>query len=149
MKSILILSLLTGLFSCSGYYHIKKAEKHVKKAELKGVTPTRDTTYINTSDTTIQIDTLDNYIQITKTIRDTVYIEGKTVYIAKSRAEVRQEQKTERTKLRQENKTKRKEVKQKAKTERKEKRKKVWFVWILIGFGLAHLLRFASKHLWK
>ncbi|QCZ35022.1 hypothetical protein D8Z79_025840 (plasmid) [Escherichia fergusonii] len=102
----------------------KKAEKHVKKAELKGITPTRDTTYINTSDTTIQIDTLDNYIQITKTIRDTVYIEGKTVYIAKSRAEVRQEQKTERTKLRQENKTKRKEVKQKAKTERKEKRKK-------------------------
>ena len=144
MKTILILSLLTGLFSCSGYYHIKKAEKHVKKAELKGVTPTRDTTYINTSDTTIQIDTLDNYIQITKTIRDTVYIEGKTVYIAKSRAEVRQEQKTERTKLRQENKTKRKEVKQKAKTERKRKRK---FLTILFLIGM--LLGASIMHLWN
>lgn len=144
MKSILILSLLTGLFSCSGYYHIKKAEKHVKKAELKGVTPTRDTTYINTSDTTIQIDTLDNYIQITKTIRDTVRIEGKTVYIAKSRAEVRQEQKTERTKLRQENKTKRKEVKQKAKTERKRKRK---FLTILFLIGM--LLGASIMHLWN
>ena len=148
MKTILILSLLTGLFSCSGYYHIKKAEKHVKKAELKGITPTRDTTYINTSDTTIQIDTLDNYIQITKTIRDTVYIEGKTVYIAKSRAEVRQEQKTERTKLRQENKTKRKEVKQKAKTERKENRKFIWiwFVLAVIGWGIVIYKKFKNRN---
>ena len=148
MKTILILSLLTGLFSCSGHYHIKKAEKHVEKAELKGVTPTRDTTYINTSDTTIQIDTLDNYIQITKTIRDTVYIEGKTVYIAKSRAEVRQEQKTERTKLRQENKTKRKEVKQKAKTERKENRKFIWiwFVLAVIGWGIVIYKKFKNRN---
>lgn len=138
MKAIVILSLLTGLFSCSGYYHIKKAEKHAHKAESKGVTPTRDTTYVNTSDTTIQIDTLDNYIQITKTIRDTLYIQGETVYIAKSRTEVRQEQKTERTKVRQQAKTKRKEVKQKAKTERKEKRKFIWiwFVLAVIGWGI-------------
>ena len=148
MKYILILSLLTGLFSCSGYYHIKKAEKHVKKAELKGITPTRDTTYINTSDTTIQIDTLDNYIQITKTIRDTVYIEGKTVYIAKSRAEVRQEQKTERTKVRQEAKTERKANKQAEKTKRKEKkRRSLWWLWLLIGGGVTLIVQRKIK-LW-
>ena len=134
MKYILILSLLTGLFSCSGYYHIKKAEKHVQKAENKGVTPTRDTTYINTSDTTIQIDTLDNYIRITKTIRDTIKAECKTVYIAKSRTEARQEQRTERTKVRQQAKTERKANKQAEKTKRKEKKRRSWWwLWLLIG----------------
>jgi len=137
MKIIVILSLLTGLFSCSGYYHIKKAEKHVQKAENKGVTPTRDTTYLVTSDTLTEIDTIDNYIRVTKTIRDTVYIEGKTVYVAKSRAEVRQEQKTERTKVRQEAKTKRKISKRENKTARKQNKKRsLWWLWLLAGCGI-------------
>ena len=136
---IFILSLFTGLFSCSGHYHIKKAEKHTQKAINKGVKPTSDTTYIVTSDTLTEIDTVDNYIRITKTIRDTIKAECKTVYIAKSRAEVRQEQKTERTKIRQEAKTERKRIKQDAKTRRKQvkqdaktERKKSFHWWIIV-----------------
>lgn len=134
MKYIIILSLLAGLFSCSGYYHIKRAEKHTQKAINKGITPTSDTTYVTTSDTLTQIDTVDNYIRITKTIRDTVKAKCKNVYIAKSRAEVRQEQKTERTKVRQQAKTIRKENKQAEKTKRKEKKRRSWWwLWLLIG----------------
>ena len=148
MKYIIILSLLAGLFSCSGYYHIKKAEKHTQKAINKGITPTRDTTYLVTSDTLTEIDTIDNYIRITQTIRDTVYIEGKTVYVAKSRAEVRQEQKTERTKIRQEAKTERKANKQAEKTKRKEKKRRVWWwLWLLIGSGVTLIVQRKIK-LW-
>ena len=142
MKYILILSLFTGLLSCSGYYHIKKANKHVIKAAQKGVLPERDTTIINVSDTTVQIDTVDNYIRITKTIRDTVYIEGQTVYIAKSRAEVRQDGRTSRAKIRKESrdnkqkaKTERKANKQAEKTKRKEKKRRpLWWFWFILGF---------------
>lgn len=148
MKTILILSLLTGLFSCSGYYHIKKAEKHTQKAIAKGVTVETDTTYITKSDTLTEIDTVDNYIRITQRIKDTVYIQGNTTYIAKSRAEVRQEQKTERTKVRQDAKTKRKDVKQKAKTERKENRKFIWiwFVLAVIGWGIVIYKKFKNRN---
>jgi len=116
MKYILLLFLLT---SCTAYQHLKKAEKHTQKAIAKGATIEKDTLQIATSDTVTDVDTLDNYIRVTKTIRDTLYIQGNTTYIAKSRTEVRQEQKTERTKIRQDAKTERKEVKAKAKTERK------------------------------
>lgn len=112
MKYILLLFLLT---SCTAYQHLKKAEKHTQKAIAKGATIQRDTLRIAISDTVTDIDTLDNYIRVTKTIRDTLYIQGNTTYIAKSRTEVRQEQKTERKKIKEENKTQRKQVKQKRK----------------------------------
>lgn len=148
MKYLTITALLLGLFSCSGYYHIKKAEKHTQKAINKGVKPTSDTTYIVTSDTLTEIDTVDNYIRITKTIRDTIKAECETVYIAKSRAEVRQEQKTERTKVRQEAKTERKANKQAEKTKRKEKkRRSLWWLWLLIGGGVTLIVQRKIK-LW-
>lgn len=112
MKYILLLFLLT---SCTAYQHLKKAEKHTQKAIAKGATIQRDTLQIATSDTVTDVDTLDNYIRVTKTIRDTLYIQGNTTYIAKSKVEVRQEQKTERKKIKEENKTQRKQVKQKRK----------------------------------
>lgn len=112
MKYILLLFLLT---SCTAYQHLKKAEKHTQRAIAKGATIQRDTLQIATSDTVTDVDTLDNYIRVTKTIRDTLYIQGNTTYIAKSKVEVRQEQKTERKKIKEENKTQRKQVKQKRK----------------------------------
>lgn len=112
MKYILLLFLLT---SCTAYQHLKKAEKHTQKAIAKGATIEKDTLQIATSDTVTDVDTLDNYIRVTKTIRDTLYIQGNTTYIAKSKVEVRQEQKTERKKIKEENKTQRKQVKQKRK----------------------------------
>ena len=112
MKYILLLFLLT---SCTAYQHLKKAEKHTQKAIAKGATIEKDTLQIAISDTVTHVDTLDNYIRVTKTIRDTLYIQGNTTYIAKSKVEVRQEQKTERKKIKEENKTQRKQVKQKRK----------------------------------
>ena len=147
MKNIIILSLFTGLFSCSGYYHIKQAKKHTQKAVNKGVTVSKDTTVLTKSDTTVLFDTLNNVITRTVIIRDSVYLEGKTVYIAKSRTEARQEQKTERTKVRQEEKTERKAVKVEAKTERKKVAKQNWkfYLGVIVGFILCFfILKFDS-----
>ena len=130
MKYILLLFLLT---SCTAYQHLKKAEKHTQKAIAKGATIKKDTTYVNTTDTTYQIDTLDNYIKVTKTIRDTLYIQGNTTYIAKSRTEVRQEQKTERKKIKEENKTQRKQVKQKRKESFFYKFRSMFLFFIILG----------------
>lgn len=138
MKTLIFASTLMALFSCSGYYHIKQAKKHAHKAEQKGVTPERDTTFVTSSDTTIQIDTLDNYIHVTKTIRDTVHVEGRTIYIAKSKTEVRQEQKTERKRIKQDAKTQRKQVKQDAKTERK----KSFNWWIIVTLAIIGVVLF-------
>ncbi len=148
MKYILILSLLTGLFSCSAYYHTKQANKHTQKALNKGATLTSDTTYVTTSDTLTQIDTVDNYIRITKTIRDTVRTECKNVYIAKSKTEVRQENRTERKRIKEVNKTERKADKQRAKTNRTQARaqKKRFPFWLLI---IGFVLGFAVRHYWQ
>lgn len=155
MKYILILGLFAGLFSCSPYYHIKKAKKHTQKAISKGVEPESNTTYVVTSDTLIEVDTLDNYIRITKTVRDTVREECKTVYIAKSRTEVRHEQKTARTEIRQKNKTDRKQLKnedkkdkREARAERKEKRS-LWWLWLLAGGLLTLTFQKLKSRLWR
>ena len=103
------------------------------QAISKGATIKKDTTYVNTTDTTYQIDTLDNYIKVTKTIRDTLYIQGNTTYIAKSRTEVRQEQKTERKKIKEENKTQRKQVKQKRKESFFYKFRSMFLFFIILG----------------
>lgn len=130
MKYILLLFLLT---SCTAYQHLRKAEKHTQKAIEKGATIKRDTLRIAISDTVTEIDTLDNYIRITKTIRDTLYIQGNTTYIAKSRTEVRQEQKTERKRIKEENKTKRKQVKQKRKESFFYKFRSMFLFFIILG----------------
>lgn len=156
MKKLLPILAVLSLFSCSAYYHTKKAEKHAQKAIEKGATLTSDTTFVTVSDTLTEIDTIDNYIRITKTIRDTIKTECKNVYIAKSRTEVRQEQKTERVEIRQENKTQRAETKQVQKTTRKTDRKdgrKNWIFWLGFSLGLVacfilkkvrHYFRFRS-----
>ena len=148
MKYIIILSLFYGLFSCSAYYHTKQAEKHTQKALNKGATLTRDTTYVTISDTLTEIDTVDNYIRVTRTIRDTVKQECKNVYIAKSRTEVRQENRTERKRIKQENKTERETVKQQAKKEIKtariaKRRFPFWlfFVGVAVGLVISYIWR--------
>lgn len=145
-----IIIALFALYSCSGYYHIKQAEKHTQKALNKGVTVERDTTYLTKSDTLTEIDTVDNYIKITKTIKDTVYLEGKTVYIAKSRTQVRQEEKTKRVEVR--NETKREKVKQKQTTKReknKTRSKNYWWLWMLFGGGIVLASQIAIRKVWR
>ena len=131
----LILSAFLTLYSCSAYYHTKQAKKHAQKAVNKGATLTSDTTFIVTSDTLTEIDTVDNYIRITKTIRDTIKLECKNVYIAKSKTEVRQEAKTERKRIKEDNKTERKANRQQAKTNRTtarvQKKRFPFFLFIL------------------
>lgn len=154
MKKTIILSLFAALYSCSGYYHIKQARKHELKAIAKGVEVHKDTTFITRSDTLTEIDTIDNYIRITKYVSDTVFTDCKTVYIAKSKTEVRQTEKTKRTEIKQENKTTRTAARQDAKKFTKvrklENRRSFWFNWFVIGLfcgAVAYhfLVRFIKK----
>lgn len=145
MKYTAALLAILSLFSCSGYYHIKQAEKHAEKARIKGVDVAKDTLYISTSDTLVQIDTVDNYIRITTTIRDTIRIVGKTVYIAKSRPEVRQQGKTQRAAIKHTAKVDKVKTRKSAKTETKtinaNTKNCPWFKWLLFGIGIGILLR--------
>lgn len=144
MKYLYIILAVLTLSSCSGYYHIKQAKKHTQKAINKGVEPLNDTTFVTISDTITEIDTIDNYIRITKTIRDTIKAECETVYIAKSRVEVRQEKKTERTQIRQDEKTERKQAKEErkkaVKVAKQEAKRSFWWLCFLIGFGVCFIL---------
>lgn len=144
----LILSAFLTLYSCSAYYHTKQAEKHAQKAVNKGATVTSDTTFVTVSDTLTEIDTVDNYIRITKTIRDTVRNECKNVYIAKSKTEVRQENRTERKRIKEVNKTERRANRQRAKTNRTQARaqKKRFPFWLLI---IGFILGIAVRHYWQ
>ncbi len=133
------------LVGCTASYHMTQAQKHQFKAVAKGATIERDTIpiTITKSDTVTIIDTVNNVVTSTHTIRDTVYLEGSTKYIYKTRTETRQENKTERKKakfknnydkkkLKIEAKTERKTIKHQEKTKRKEKRS-LWWLWLLIG----------------
>lgn len=140
MKQITIIALLLGLFSCTGYYHLKKANKHAIKAVQKGAVVKKDTTYLTISDTLTEVDTIDNYIRITQRIKDTVYIQGNTTYIAKSRTEVRQEQRTERKQIKQEQKTERAKEKQKTKQVKKAAKKRSLFAFLVSLFIIGMLL---------
>ena len=147
MRFNLLLLVCLVFVGCAVPYHMKQAQKHQNKAVSKGATIERDTIAktITKSDTITNIDTLNNTITITHTIRDTVYLEGSTQYIYKTRTEVRQEGKTERKKakfknnhdkkkLRIESKTERKTIKHKEKTKRKDaKGWSFWWLWLLIG----------------
>ena len=146
MKALALLSIL--LVGCTVPYHFKQAQKHQFKAVAKGATISRDTIVktVTTRDTITTRDTVDNVVTITHTIRDTVYLEGLTKYIYKTRTETRQENKTERKKakfknnydkkkLKIEAKTERKTVKYQEKTKRKEKRS-LWWLWLLIGAAI-------------
>ena len=98
MKALALLSIL--LVGCTVPYHFKQIQKHQFKAISKGATIERGTITktVTKSDTITVVDTVDNVVTITHTIRDTVYLEGLTKYIYKTRTETRQENKTERKK---------------------------------------------------
>lgn len=146
MRLLIILCLFLG--SCSVPYHLKQSEKHQFKAVAKGAKIERDTIVktVTKSDTITKIDTVDNVVTITHTVRDTVFTEGQTKYVYKTRYETKQEAKTERKKAKFKNRYDKKkikyetkykivEVKQQAKTERKESRSR-WWVWLLVGLAV-------------
>jgi len=151
MRFNVLLAAYLVFVGCSASHHLKRAQKQQNKAILKGATIDRDTIIKTKSDTITKIDTLNNTITITHTIKDTVFLEGSTKYVYKSRVEARQEQKTERKKakynlkenkkkLKQDAKTERKKVKHTEKTKRKEK-KRLWWLWLCCGFILGYGIR--------
>lgn len=131
MKYILFLSLLT-LFSCSESRLIQKAKKAQDKL-LKhypdAVVPV-DTvyTFVNNTDTITEVDTLDNVITITRTIRDTV---EKLVYLQpdyskiKTNSQTRQEERTKRTTVRNETKKENRKAKEETKQNKSDNKKDV------------------------
>ena len=133
MKKILIVFLLA---SCSAPYHIRKAIKKDPTIITEKIDTVRFT--FNTIDT---IERVSNDTIITEIILrrvDTMFL-TKYKYIdaddIRTRQEVRQEEKTERTKSRQDGKTDRTETRQVEKTERTEARKS-WVLWLVIGLIL-------------
>lgn len=145
------MSLWPLLFACSSFWHLKQAKKHAYKAEQKGATVKRDTVRTTVSDTTVFIDTFNNVITKTVTIRDTVRDCENITYSTKSRTEIRQQGRAARAKARQDGKTKRKtskhenktqqiEAKQKGKTERKKFRRGLWWLYMLFGILVGYFV---------
>lgn len=131
MKYIIILSLV--LFSC------RTAEWHYGKFQQKG----GKTKCV--SDTIQVLDTLVFNGDTIYKWREKLIVKDSIYYLTKWEVkykykEQKQKEKTERTEKRKEEKTKQKETKQKEKTERAKLR---WWIWLIIGFVLAHLLRWA------
>ena len=154
MKKLLFLSLVT-LSSCSAYYHVKQSKKHAQKAvkidpsiSIGGETVTINTVTHKT-DTLIEIDTVDNYIIKTVTIRDTVFLtEFKTVHKeydfskVKSKVQVRQEERTNRTEARQETKKVKSNDKKEVKIVKSKNRVLLWVLLaLLFGVVIGWILR--------
>jgi hypothetical protein len=139
--SFLVITLLIGC---------KTAEQHFQKFQQKGgkITCVSDT-----------IKVLDTLVFNGDTIyqwRDKLVVKEEIKYLTKwetkylykerkqeektERAREKQGGKTERTTVRKTEATKQKETKQKEKTERAKLR---WWLWLGIGFVIAHLLRYA------
>ena len=131
MKYILFLSLLT-LFSCSQARLVQKAKKandKLLKHYPDAVVPV-DTvyTFVNNTDTITEVDTLDNVITITRTIRDTV---EKLVYLQpdyskiKTNSQTRQEERTKRNAQNNETKKENRKAKEETKQNKSDNKKDV------------------------
>lgn len=130
MKYILIISLI--LFSC------RSAEWHYGKFQQKGGKTKCVSDTIQVLDTLIfNGDTIYKWRE-KLIVKDSIYYltkwETKYKYLEK-----KQEQKTERTETRKAEKTKQKEIKQEQKTERAKLR---WWLWFILGFASAYLLKY-------
>ena len=76
---ILLLYILVLLSGCSAGYHLRRAEHHLKKAELKGATIKVDTVY------------LEKKIVVQEVKTDTVFHtkEGDTIYVSRDRLKIK------------------------------------------------------------
>jgi len=146
--------------SCSASWHVKKAERHAKKAEFKSpgiLTNIQDSTLlINvTIDTTI--DSSGNMIinhHYDSTYHHFTYQKydfsefknwWETLQENKTeRTEIRNERKTDQTQIRQNNKTERTKTRQENKTQRG---RSWWWLWLSIGTAVGLLLRFGWNYL--
>lgn len=125
-----VIGIMFAMASCSAERHLKKADKHIKKAIDKGAVITPDTLYkyIYRTDTLYDVKT-DTYT-ITNTIVDSIpYLVTEKIYVPMSRQErlkyrdsldhIRRLYKLQNERLKEAQKQKTKQVKQEQKTERK------------------------------
>lgn len=125
-----VIGIMFAMASCSAERHLKKADKHIKKAIEKGAVITPDTLYkyIYRTDTLYDVKT-DTYT-ITNTIVDSIpYLVTEKIYVPMSRQErlkyrdsldhIRRLYKLQNERLKEAQKQKTKQVKQEQKTERK------------------------------
>jgi hypothetical protein len=79
MRTLIILSSLLILSACSSNFHLKRAEHHLKKAQLKGAVIEADTVYIKKT------------VFVPEVKTDTVFHseEGDTVFISKDRLKIK------------------------------------------------------------
>lgn len=125
-----VIGIMFAMASCSAERHLKKADKHIKKAIEKGAVITPDTLYkyIYRTDTLYDVKT-DTYT-ITNTIVDSIpYLVTEKIYVPMSRQErlkyrdsldhIRRLYKLQNERLKEAQKQKTKQVKEEQKTERK------------------------------
>ena len=136
MKKLILFGLI--LSSCGAPWHIKRAVK-------------KDPTIIQTQSDTVRF-TINRVDTIETMLNDTIFREFRTTlidtfvvtnykfidgYNVRTRQEVRQDARTERTEARQDNRTKRKNKKQEERTERTKIKRSLW---IIIGVVLLFAL---------
>ena len=148
-----VIGIMFAMASCSAERHLKKADKHIKKAIEKGAVITPDTLYkyIYRTDTLYDVKT-DTYT-ITKTIVDSIpYLVTEKVYVPMSRQErlkyrdsldhIRRLYKLQNERLKEAQKQKTKQVKQEQKTERKNSPARVIrnLLWLLVVLSVIYVV---------
>jgi hypothetical protein len=148
-----VIGIMFAMASCSAERHLKKADKHIKKAIEKGAVITPDTLYkyIYRTDTLYDVKT-DTYT-ITNTIVDSIpYLVTEKVYVPMSRQErlkyrdsldhIRRLYKLQNERLKEAQKQKTKQVKQEQKTERKNSPARVIrnLLWLLVVLSVIYVV---------
>jgi hypothetical protein len=148
-----VIGIMFAMASCSAERHLKKADKHIKKAIDKGAVITPDTLYkyIYRTDTLYDVKT-DTYT-ITNTIVDSIpYLVTEKVYVPMSRQErlkyrdsldhIRRLYKLQNERLKEAQKQKTKQVKQEQKTERKNSPARVIrnLLWLLVVLSVIYVV---------
>ena len=148
MKSIYIYLalILSALYSCSVQHHHKQIKKHSQKLFKKGVILPKDTVTITNSDTITTIVTKNDTTYITNTVTKTVQLEP--IVEVKTRWQVKTETKYKYKTVKVENKAMLDSLNKVIKLERqttkqvRAENRSRWWLWLLIGFGLAYVLKF-------
>lgn len=148
-----VVAIMFAMASCSAESHLRKADKHIKKAIEKGAVITPDTLYkyIYRTDTLYDVKT-DTYT-ITRTVVDSIpYAVTEKIYVPMSRQErlkyrdsldhIRRLYKLQSQRLKDAQKQKTKQVRQEQKTERKNSPARVIrnLLWLLVVLSVIYVV---------
>jgi hypothetical protein len=148
-----VVAIMFAMASCSAESHLRKADRHIKKAVEKGAVITPDTLYKYIYKTDTLYDVKTNTYTITRTIVDSIpYAVTEKIYVPMSRQErlkyrdsldhIRELYKLQSKRLKEAQKQKTKQVKQEQKTERKTSPANIIrnILWILVICSIIYVV---------